>query len=151
MLQWAHRAWTRLTKSTIHRRPSYLFRSEDMSGQFNLGKVALADGLQQSVISYMGVFIRRRHHIANTRDTGTPSSFGIRVSLTERWDIGIKTMFQMVKLRWHSNSTTFSPLTFTHSHMLISVSDWFTRGKYGNSHTAAEQNTAQYCSIFLES
>jgi len=47
------------------------------------------------------------------------------------------------------------PLTFTHththththtrahSHKLIIVSDWFTRGKYGYSHTAAKQHTAQ--------
>lgn len=83
----------------MYRRPSYLFRSEDMSGQFNLGKVALADGLQQSVISYVGVFIRRRHHTPNTPNTGTPSSFGIRVGLIERWDIGIRIMFQMVTRR----------------------------------------------------
>ncbi len=87
-----------------------------MSGQFNLGKVALADGLQQSVISYVGVFINRRHHISTTWHTGTPSSFGIRVGLIERWDIRIRKFF----LDGHTQMTLkfnciLSPLAFTHT------------------------------------
>lgn len=58
---------------------SHLSAGQRVSGQFNLGEVALADGLQQAVVADVRLFIRDgRHGAATCRQAVTAGRLGGR-------------------------------------------------------------------------
>ena len=62
---------------------SHLFPCKCVSGQFDLGEVALADGLEEAVVPHLGLVVRRgRHGLPVPGRVGT--SLGVRMGLGER-------------------------------------------------------------------
>lgn len=62
----------------------HLFPCEDMTSQFDLGKVALANGFQQPVVANVWLLVwRRGDRIPAPRHIRMPTCLGLRVRLKE--------------------------------------------------------------------